>query len=198
MKRLIYLLLSALLMVGCSVTNRIIVTDHEEDGLKSIRLIQSPEAGAGGAGKGQAASSFKEVSTIYLLEEKTAARPQITLETDISTQMEANKSEGSVRMILDHEEIPLTSYESSNDSLQGTGYSSAREKFKQKYLIPENLWISIVHSREISYRLPVGEEGFVHIFLNQKEKEKLSEFMKMAIRQRDLRFPTVPEGQVKW
>lgn len=198
MKRLVYLLLPAFLFVGCAVTNRIIVTDHDKDGLKNIRLKQSPEARAEGAEKEQSAWLDNEVFIGYLLEEKTAVRPLITLEANLPLQVMANNSEPSVIMVLDNENIPLPFFRSIDDSLEGEHDSSVKETFMQKYLIPENLWISIVHSKEISYRIMKGEMVLVEIFLNQTEKEKLSEFMKMAIRQRDIRFPAIPEGQVKW
>ena len=198
MKRLVYLLLSAFLLVGCSVTNRIVVTDHKEGGLKSIRLIQSPEVRAEGAEKGLSGSSYKDVTILYLFEEKTAVRPQVTLEADLSPEIKAGEAEGAILMALDHEDIPLTFYDSVIDSLQRKSDLSAKGRFRPKYLIPENLWLSIVHSKEISYRISVGEKGFVNIYLDQKQKDKVSEFMKMAIRQRDVRFPAVPEGQVKW
>ncbi|HET6559760.1 MAG TPA: hypothetical protein VFG54_20710 [Prolixibacteraceae bacterium] len=198
MKSLIGLLLFAFLLIGCSVTNRIIVTDHEGEGLKHMWLVQSPELRAEGAEKGPPGSSCKGVTILYLFEEKTAVRPQVTLETDLSAAIIAKIADGEMVMVLDREDIPLSLYGRGTDSLQGSSDLSARENLKQKYLIPENLWLSIVHSKEISYRILGGEEGSVHLYLNQKQKDKLSEFMKMAIRQRDMRFPSVPEGQVKW
>lgn len=198
MERLVYVLLSAILLMGCSVHNHIVVTENEEDGLKRIRLVQSPEVRAERAGTGLPGSSLKDASTIYLFEEKTAAKPQMTLKTDLFTDFDGDEAERKMLLVLDKEEIPLSVFENVRDSSQGGEDSTARERIEQKYLIPENLWLSIVHSEEISYRYNKGEELTVFIYLNQKEKEMLSEFMKMAIRQRDLRFPDVPEGQVKW
>lgn len=198
MKRLIYMLLSALVLVGCSVQNRIVVTENEEDGLKKIRLVQSPEARVESAKTGQYGALIKDFSAIYLLEEKTASRPLMTLEMVFTPDTKAGEAKGTLVMVLDKEQIPLNFQQSLRDSLHGQADSPAGERLEQKYLIPENLWPSMVHANEISYRIVMEEKPSVHIFLNQKEKDMLGEFLKMAMRQRDLRFPAVPEGQVKW
>lgn len=198
MKRLIYLFFSAFLLIGCSVQNRIVVTENEVDGLKKIRLVQWPEVKTENVKTGQYGPLIKDVSTIYLFEEKTASRPQMTLETVLPTGIKAGEAEGKLVMVLDNEQIPLPFSESISDSVQGQADSTVRERLDRKYLLPENLWPSMVHSNEISLRMIMGEETSIHFFLNQKEKDMLGEFLKMAIRQRDLRFPAVPEGQVKW
>jgi hypothetical protein len=68
---------------------------------------------------------------------------------------------------------------------------------KREFIVPENLWVPIVHSQEIVYRLYLGKDG-IDVKLNASEIIKLKEFFQKAIQQRDADRPPVPEGQKKW
>lgn len=75
--------------------------------------------------------------------------------------------------------------------------NNSYQLMKREFIVPENLWVSIVHSQEIFYRLYVGKDG-IDVKLNASEISKLKEFFQMVIQQRDANLPPVPEGQKKW
>lgn len=67
----------------------------------------------------------------------------------------------------------------------------------RQFIIPENLWVAIVHSGEIHYRLYFGREG-IDIELTNAEANKVKEFFSRIIRYSEANFPVTPEGQMKW
>jgi len=68
---------------------------------------------------------------------------------------------------------------------------------KREFIVPENLWVPIVHSKEIFYRLYLGKDG-IDVKLNASEISKVKEFFQKAIQQRDTDLPPIPEGLKKW
>jgi len=67
----------------------------------------------------------------------------------------------------------------------------------REFIVPENLWVSIIHSKTILYRLYIGREG-IDVELTDSEMNKVREFFSRVVQQRDAMFPTIPEGQMKW
>lgn len=67
----------------------------------------------------------------------------------------------------------------------------------REFIIPENLWVAIVHSSEIHYRLYLGREG-IDIELTTAGANKVKEFFSRIIRYSEANFPVAPEGQMKW
>lgn len=67
----------------------------------------------------------------------------------------------------------------------------------REFVVPENLWSSIVHSKTILYRLYIGREG-IDVELTTSEMNKVREFFNLVIRQHDTLLPAIPEGLKKW
>lgn len=78
-----------------------------------------------------------------------------------------------------------------------TTESGTYQLMKREFTIPENLWVSIVNSQEIFYRLYLGKDG-IDVRLSASEISKVKEFFQKAIQQRDASLPPLPEGQKKW
>lgn len=75
---------------------------------------------------------------------------------------------------------------------QGTYQLMSRE-----FMVPENLWVSIVHSKRIQYRLYIGREG-IDVELTGSEMNKVREFFTRIIQQRDSLFHPIPDDHMKW
>lgn len=67
----------------------------------------------------------------------------------------------------------------------------------RKFSIPENLWLSIAHSKTIFYRLSIGKKG-IDVKLNPAETIQLKKFFNRAMKRRIEIIPLVPHGKVKW
>ena len=75
--------------------------------------------------------------------------------------------------------------------------NNSYQLMKREFIVPENLWVPIANSNEISYRVYLGKEG-IDVKLNASETANLKEFFQRAIQQRNAVVPPVPEGQKKW
>ncbi|MBL7968179.1 MAG: hypothetical protein JNK09_14350 [Prolixibacteraceae bacterium] len=78
-----------------------------------------------------------------------------------------------------------------------TTESGTYQLMSRRFIIPENLWIPIVHSKRISYRIYLGSEG-IDVKLSLSENARLKEFFNRVIQQRDKVRSGIPEGKMKW
>ncbi|MBC8006131.1 MAG: hypothetical protein H7X84_11705 [Verrucomicrobia bacterium] len=195
MKRIVIMLLCAGILSACSAPSRMNKKNDAGDILKRIILVQSLHVQAQEAKTDSLLPSAESLSAVYLYEEKTNARPQITLTLRSVKESHDAEIDSNLVIILDKEEIKLHVKPYINSPSQKESVSPA--DLHPTYSIPENLWISMVHSKELYYRISKGEQA-IALVLKQSEKEELDEFLKMAIKHRDARFPAIPEGQVKW
>jgi|GEM_PF-839331 len=78
-----------------------------------------------------------------------------------------------------------------------TTESGTYQLMSRRFIIPENLWIPIVHSKRISYRIYLGYEG-IDVKLSPSENARLKEFFNRVIQQRDKVSSGIPEGKMKW
>ena len=195
MKRIVFLLVCACILTACSASGRLNKKDDNANGLKRVWLVQSYNVLLEGAKTDSLLSAVAGLSAAYLYEEKTDARPQITL----TLQPEPGSSDAVFDSILyinlDKEEIKLPARFSKNGFLQN-GPASAGD-LRPTYIIPENLWISVMHARELFYRVKRDGQA-IALVLGKSEKEELDEFLELAMKHRDEKFPAIPEGQVKW
>lgn len=195
MKRIVFLWVCACILTACSASGRLNKKGDNGNGLKRVWLVQSYPVLLEEAKTDSLLSAVKNISTAYLYEEIKGARPQITL----TLQPEAGSSDAAFDTILylslDKEEIKLSATSSKNASLQ-KGSASSHE-LEQAYLIPENLWISMVHARELYYRVKRDGQA-IALVPGKSEKEELDEFLELSMKHRDEKFPAIPEGQVKW
>lgn len=175
MKLFLLVFICICLLTGCSVHNHI--HRSEDNGLKKITLIQIPESIFFNKKMALTASSNFKVSTAYLFEEKVNARPIVTLVFKIEKPQNA-MHDSTVFISLDSENIQLF-------ALEG------------RYVIPENLWVPVVHSQNIQYLLYTNHDQLV-FKLSDKQKDQLTTFFNKAIQQRDHVFPALPPGMKKW
>ena len=182
MKKSIILLLFVSILASCSIPNRIIKKDDSNDKTKSFKLIQTPDAyslGKKGPIKGR---SYFNVTSTYLFEEKENGHPEITVSFKILPPSHANDLDSVLFYNLDGEIIKVASKDQMTDG---------------QFTIPENLWVSFVHSKKIRcYFYSMKED--IDLELKKSERNKLVEFFREAIARRDIQFPAIPKGKKKW
>lgn len=180
MKRLIFLLTAVSIVAACSVSNRIIKVKNPNKGLKSFRLVQTPDAYSS-VDNEKVHSKVKLIST-YLFEERENAHPQIAINFTVVSPLKSKMPDAELFYNLDGEKIKVASEDKMKTGL---------------FIVPENLWVSVVHAQKIKCILKSSHEG-VEMELNPSERNKLSEFFQSAINQRDIQFPAIPPGKKKW
>jgi hypothetical protein len=78
-----------------------------------------------------------------------------------------------------------------------TTESGTYQLMSRRFIVPENLWIPIVHSKRVSYRIYLGSEG-IDVKLSASENARLKDFFHQVIQQRDKVHQVIPEGKMKW
>lgn len=195
MKRIVFMLLCAGILSACSASSRMNKKNDAGEGQKRIILVQSLHVQAEKTKGDSLVFPVESVSAVYLFEEKTDARPQITLALRPVTRPHNAEMDSISFVVLDKEEIKLHVRPHMSSPSQKDSASAAN--LHPGYIIPENLWISMVHAKELYYRVNRGEHA-IALMLKQSQKKELDEFLEMAMKQRDAKFPPIPEGQVKW
>jgi len=214
MKQLVFSIFCLFMVMSCSVTNRIVVTDDSQ--MKTIKLAQSPDASII-KNNNLSKPIDLEVISVYLCEEIKDIRPQVTVNFQIKKLIDYPLSDATVVINLDNENIDLNSLNYNvlnvSDSLQivnqpdtvyqkditgiDTIATSRSGRLKKSFVIPENLWVPIIHANTVKYKIK-NEEKEIEIKLSQSEKSMLDKFLGMTIKDRNDRFPAIPEGQKKW
>ena len=182
MKKWIPLLLCLLILAACKVSNRIIQMDEPNKEMKTIRLVQTPQAYLSGEPATTGSRRKLKVSSTYLFDEQPKGHPEITATISISPSSPFNVLYSVMSFNFDGETIKLISEDQVTNG---------------RFIVPENLWVSFVHSQKILGKLQ-STNAEIEIEWNQSEKNKLSGFFKLAINQREVQFPAVPEGKKKW
>lgn len=175
MKYSVLLPLCVFLFFACSIDKHIV--SKNKDGLKTLRLIQSAAVQQANETTDLTGKPAIMVNFNYLYEEKKQERPVVTLSLKADKAFEA-LSDSLLFIVLDGENIALSAV-------------------KELFVIPENLWVPIVHSKNIQYQLNYPHKTEV-IKLNEGQRDQLHAFFNRAIQFRDDIFPAIPEGQKKW
>lgn len=179
MKKIIFLFIYFSIIASCAVSNRIIQMGDQNKELKSFKLVQNPDAYSLGEKNDQSVRSKIKLASTFLFEERQNGRPRVTVNYG---KVPALKSRTELFYKLDGEIIQV---DSNNQLTDG------------RFIIPENLWVSIVHAQKIQCSLHRKKE-VIDIELNQSERNKLAEFFQLAIDQLTVKFPAIPEGKKKW
>jgi len=173
-------------LISCGTTNRIVEIKDSFKEIKGIKLLQKPQAVSSEKTGSFGAHRYYNLKVSYLFQQLKKGQTIVIAEFQMTTRVSTDELDSILFFDLDHEKVKLISTENNSYQLM-----------KREFIVPENLWVSIVHSQEIFYRLYVGKEG-VDVKLNASEISKVKEFFQRAIQQRDADRPPVPEGQKKW
>jgi hypothetical protein len=175
MKLSVLMVFCIFLLTGCLSYHPI--HKSEDNGLQKVSLIQTPETNFLNEKEVLTSRKGFKTSTSYLFEEKVNVRPMVTVKFNIDRPQNA-MHDSTVFIFLDSENIQLFAVEG-------------------RYVIPENLWVPIVHSHTVQYLLYTNHDQLV-FKLNDKQKDQLTAFFNKAIQQRDHVFPALPPGMKKW
>ncbi len=186
MKIILFILFACLLLNSCSTINKVIEVDDQYKEIKSIKLRQQPSAYSVEKNGHLGGRSSYNLTANLISEIKSGIIPDTKIDFQFITGIRSDELDSVMYLVLDLEKIKLV---------------SANYKYKQlmsrEFIVPENLWVSIVHSKTILYRLYIGHEG-IDVELTDSEMNKVREFFSRVIQQRDTLFPSTPEGKMKW
>ena len=180
MKKVFVLFLYIFISASCSTSNRIVKMDGNEP--KGFRLIQSLDAYTSSENVLTTERSKGNVISTYVFTEKGKDHHEISVSFISSPASQ----------ILDSQE--LLSYNFDGEKIN-VGYNDWR--IEGQFIIPENLWVSFVQLGELSFSLKSTNKE-IDVKMKAPDRNKLSQFFKLAIERRDLLFPEIPEGMKKW
>ena len=156
--------------------------DDPEKESNGFKLIQSPAAYSTLENGAPSARSKVKYTTTYIFEGRGKEHPVITVSFKISPSSRTLDPDAELSYNINGEKIEV---------------GGKNKMSVGKFIIPENLWVSLVHSRKLNFSLKNKKE-IIDFELNESEKIKLSEFIQLSIDRRDLNFPEIPEGKKKW
>jgi hypothetical protein len=196
MIRSFFFLLLALIFSSCVTPGRIVEISGSTKDIQGIKLTQNPIARSADDAIPAINHRSHSVSMIYLVEQKKNERPNLFLDVQIETTIPTDQLDSVMVINLDNEEIRIAANECKSKEFPKSN-SGNKKIISNQFLIPENLWVSIVYSDEIQYLFYLAKEG-IDVKLNPKETSKLKDYFNRAIQLRDANLPLIPEGQKKW
>lgn len=186
MKKILFILFAWLLLNSCCTINKVIEVDDQYREIKSIKLRQQPSAYSFERNGHLGGRSSYYLTTNLISEIKSGVKPEVKIDFQFITVIRSDELDSVMYLVLDREKIKLVS----------TNYIF-KQLMSREFIVPENLWVSIVHSKTVLYRLYIGREG-IDVELTDSEMNKVREFFSRVIQQRDAMFPAIPEGKMKW
>ncbi|HCY41365.1 MAG TPA: hypothetical protein DHV48_08435 [Prolixibacteraceae bacterium] len=180
MKKILFILFASLMLNSCSTINKVVEVDDRNKQIKSIKLRQQLSS----IEKNN--HSSHNLTAILISETKSGLKPDVKIAFQFKTGVRSEEFDSVMYFVLDQEQIKAVSIPNSTSQLM-----------LREFVVPENLWVSIVHSKSILYRLYIGHDG-IDVELTDSEMNKVREFFNKVIQQRDALFPPVPDGKMKW
>ena len=192
MNRSFLLLLSVILLTSCMAHSRRVELSDSGNENQVIKLMQNVIARSNEQNEKLTSDIDNLLSLVYSLEMKKNERPVMFLDVKIKTTAYHDDLDSVMFLNLGTEKIRMATEK--NKIITDNADNQLRTK---RFMIPENLWVSIVFAKKTGYGFDIGKEGF-EVKLNTSEAEKLKDFFKRAIQIREKKFPAIPEGQKKW
>lgn len=214
MKLSIALLLMVCVFSSCASTNRIMEIKGSHKETKGFKLIQNPKASSSEKTGRVIVNQFFNTRTTYLFEERNNQKPVVSLEFNSTKPIRANELDSVMYLNLDNEKIRIVASENKQKMAENIPASSVEikpattlqttasqkdnnELITRRFEVPENLWLSIAHSKTIFFKLSLGKKG-IEVKLNPEETIQLKKFFSRAMQRRIEIVPLVPPGKVKW
>jgi hypothetical protein len=192
MKNLLQYLTILLILSACTSTNRLKMTYNKEEqqnilALKqTLQIFQDYKYGD----ERKNSTNLNQVISVYILNETKDKRPEVMVGFNSKNSKRPFVTDSVLFILLNHERIRI------NPGVNYPYMGKSGLKTTQ-FIIPENLWISIVYAKSIGY-LFYHENNGIMFNLDLSESQKLKGLFKRAIRLRDINFQELPEGMKKW
>ena len=146
---------------------------------KGFKLVQNLKATSSAKTGKTLVNQYFETEATYRFEECNDQKPVVSIQLQATKAIRTDELDSLMVLNLDNEKI------------------SVAAKLNKQYNIPENLWLSIAHSKDISYNLSIGKTRIV-VKLTPDEIAKVNAFFSRAMQRRLEIIPLVPPGKVKW
>jgi len=179
MKRLTAILILICTFSSCTPTNRILATKDSSTDSKGFKLVQNLKTTSSAKIGKAIVNQYFDTEATYLFEEKNNQKPVVSIQLRATKAIRTDELDSVMVLNLDREKISVVA------------------NVNKTYNIPENLWLSIAHSKDIAYSLSIGKTQ-IGIKLNPEEITKVSSFFSRAMQRRIEIVPLVPPGKVKW
>jgi len=191
MRSKVFNLIAAILIVSCATTNRIIDTQDDFKGVSGFKLIQTPKA------RWADTNSYGElnVKLNYIYEESKNSSPILRIDVQLTSSFRTSELDSIMFFDLDNEKIKIVSKNYCSEQLKSP-QTNSDQLTGRNFEVLQNLWVPIVHTENIRMILYLKGKG-IEVEPNQSENEKIREFLKRAIHQRDASLPPPPEGLKK-
>jgi len=179
MKYLVVILLITSTIFSCATANRIIMIKDSSGDSKGFKLVQNLKASSCAKTGKVTLNQFFNTEVTYQFKEMNKAMPLVSLDFHTTKAIRSEELDSVMVLNLDNEKISVVANKN------------------KSYNIPENLWLSISNSKDISYSLSIGITGIV-VKLNPEEKTKVKTFFNRAMKRRLEIIPLLPPGKARW
>jgi len=179
MKLFIALFLMVFAFSSCAPTNRIIMIKDSSNVPKGFKLVQNLQTSSSVKTGKVTLNQFFNTEVTYQFKELNKAMPLVSLGFHTTKAIRSDELDSVMVLNLDNEKISVVANEN------------------KSYNIPENLWLSISNSKDISYSLSIGSTAIV-VKLNPEEKTKVKTFFNRAMQRRLEIIPLLPPGKARW
>jgi len=198
MKHLTALFILICTFSSCAPTNRIVVIKDSHSDSKGFKLVQNLKTTSSAKTGKAIVNQYFDTEATYLFEERNDQKPVVSLQLSATKAIRADMLDSLMVLNLDREKISVAAIENEQKLPARVPAVTDRNQIQpRKFSIPENLWLSIAHSKAISYSLSIGKTQ-IGIKLNPEEITKVNAFFRRAMQRRLEIVPLVPPGKVKW
>jgi len=194
MTKISYIFWIICFLTSCISTDHVVRFHDQEQGIDGFILVQKLRSVSKIKSGNLSENKTFQITTKYLFEEKKSDQSNVVFTIWLDSKNQSNELDSTMFLILDGEKIQIISEDSSSKSVKNDKLSKG---IRKNYIIPENIWISIVHSNQIGLRLNQGKEE-IEVKLSISEITCLKDFFNRAIHYREKNFQAIPEGKKKW
>lgn len=198
MKHLTAILILICAFSSCTPTNRIIVIKDSHSDSKGFKLVQNLKTNSSAKTGKAIVNQYFDTEATYLFEERNNQKPVVSLQLSATKAIRTDMLDSVMVLNLDNEKISVSAIENEQKlPARVAAATDPNQILPREFSIPENLWLSIAHSKAISYSLSIGKTQ-IGIKLNPEEITKVNAFFSRAMQRRIEIVPLVPPGKVKW
>jgi hypothetical protein len=161
------------MLVSCSAQRQPERSAHKNSNLNKPQFFQT-SAWAKGTEKNK--TRFR-----FILIDST--QPKMTIQLNSNEMNQVNISKSRLALVLDQEQIELS--------------ESIYDLEEVQFVVPDNLWIPLVYSRDIAFRFHSADEE-VTFGLSKRNLKRLKGFLLRSVQYYQIDVPVQPADMKKW